>query len=195
MSGSAARGRRTRWNCRPSRRWRHAGLCRCRSTCYCGRRRHTKLGSDRRMSGRRSNSCRGSAGRTRRYSARTRGCTRRNNSRRTGLACNTVSRGRCRRTWANSRLRRRRRRNGSSRTCRGLGLSGLRLGFLLSFSSCFGFSKAQEMLPHKFSVIQVKRARVGLLVRDADLRQIINQDFGLDLEFSGQLVDADLIWI
>jgi len=51
------------------------------------------------------------------------------------------------------------------------------------------------MLPHKFRVVQVERARVRLLVRDADLWQVINQDFGLDLEFSGQLVNADLIWI
>ena len=195
MSGSAARGRRTRWNHWPCRRRRHAGLCRCRNTCYCGRRRHTRLGSDWRMCGRRSNSCSGSASRARRYSTRARGSTRRNNSRRTGLACNSVSRGRCRSTCANGRLRRRRRSNGSSRTCRGLGLSCLRFGFLLRFSGCFGFSKAQEMLPHKFSVIQVKRARVSLLVRDANLRQIINQDLGLDLEFSGQFVDADLIWI
>jgi hypothetical protein len=51
------------------------------------------------------------------------------------------------------------------------------------------------MLPHQFGVVEVERARVRLLVRDADLGQIIDQDFGLDLEFSGQLVDADLIRI
>jgi hypothetical protein len=51
------------------------------------------------------------------------------------------------------------------------------------------------MLPHKFGVVQVERARVRLLFRDADLRQVIDQDLGLDLEFSGQLVDADLVWI
>jgi hypothetical protein len=51
------------------------------------------------------------------------------------------------------------------------------------------------MLPHQFGVVEVERARVRLLVRDADLGQIIDQDLGLDLEFSGQLVDADLIWI
>jgi hypothetical protein len=51
------------------------------------------------------------------------------------------------------------------------------------------------MLPHELGVVQVERTRVRLLVRDADFRQVVNQDFGLDLEFSGQLVDADLIWI
>jgi len=51
------------------------------------------------------------------------------------------------------------------------------------------------MLPHQFGMIQVERARVRLLVRDADFRQVIDQDLGLDLEFSGQLVNADLIWI
>jgi hypothetical protein len=51
------------------------------------------------------------------------------------------------------------------------------------------------MLPHQFGMIQVERARVRLLVRDADLRQVIDQDLGLDLEFSRQLVNADLIWI
>jgi hypothetical protein len=51
------------------------------------------------------------------------------------------------------------------------------------------------MLPHKFGVVEVERARVRLLVRDTDLGQVIDHDLGLDLEFSGQLVDADLIWI
>jgi hypothetical protein len=36
---------------------------------------------------------------------------------------------------------------------------------------------------------------VRLLFRDADLRQEIDQHFGFDFEFPGQLVDADLIGI
>ncbi len=32
-----------------------------------------------------------------------------------------------------------------------------------------------------------------LLVVDADLREIIDQDFRLDLKFPGQLVDSNLI--
>jgi hypothetical protein len=51
------------------------------------------------------------------------------------------------------------------------------------------------MLPRQLGVIQIERTRVRLLVRDADLRQEIDQHLGLDLEFPGQLVDADLIGI
>jgi hypothetical protein len=52
-----------------------------------------------------------------------------------------------------------------------------------------------KVLSHEFGVVQVERARVSLLFGDADFRQVIDQDFSLDLEFSCQLVDADLIWI
>jgi hypothetical protein len=34
-----------------------------------------------------------------------------------------------------------------------------------------------------------------LLVFDANFREVVNQDFRLDLELPGQLVDADLIRI
>jgi hypothetical protein len=51
------------------------------------------------------------------------------------------------------------------------------------------------MLPHQFCVIQIERARVRLLIVYADFRQVIDQDFRLDLEFPCQLVDADLIGI
>jgi hypothetical protein len=51
------------------------------------------------------------------------------------------------------------------------------------------------MLPHEFGVVKVERARVGLLLCNSDLGQIVDQDLGLDLEFSGQLVDADLVGV
>jgi hypothetical protein len=51
------------------------------------------------------------------------------------------------------------------------------------------------MFPHEFGVIEIERARVRLFIVDADFRQVIDQDFRLDLEFPRQLVNADLIWI
>jgi hypothetical protein len=50
------------------------------------------------------------------------------------------------------------------------------------------------MLPHQLGVLDVERARVRLLVRDADLRQVFDQHLGFDLEFPCQFVDADLNW-
>jgi hypothetical protein len=37
------------------------------------------------------------------------------------------------------------------------------------------------MPSHKFGVLKIERARVRFLLGNADLRQIIDQDFGLDL--------------
>jgi hypothetical protein len=51
------------------------------------------------------------------------------------------------------------------------------------------------MLPNQFGVLQVERARMCLFVADADFREVVDQDFRLDLELPGQLVDADLIRI
>ena len=51
------------------------------------------------------------------------------------------------------------------------------------------------MAAHKLGVLKIERARVCLLLGDADLRQIIDQKFGLDLEFSRQFVDSDLVCV
>jgi hypothetical protein len=45
----------------------------------------------------------------------------------------------------------------------------------------------------KFGVIQIERAGVRLLLGDADLGQIVDQDLGLDLELSSQFVDSNLV--
>jgi hypothetical protein len=194
MTGSAARGRWARRDRRSCRCRRHAGLCRDRGARCCGSRCHSRLGSNRRMCGRRSNSSRRSPGRARRHNAGARCCTRRSNPRRGRLASKSGSRRTRGGAWPRG-LRCRWRRCGRRWTCCGLGLCSLRFGFLLRFGGRFRRGEPLEMLPHKFGVVQVERARVRLLFRDADLRQVIDQDLGLDLEFSGQLVDADLVWI
>ena len=51
------------------------------------------------------------------------------------------------------------------------------------------------MLAHQLGVLQVNRARVRLLFRDADFRQELDQDLGLDLQFARQFIDTDLIGI
>ena len=51
------------------------------------------------------------------------------------------------------------------------------------------------MFAYEFGVIEVKRARVRFLFGDADFGQVVDQDFRLDLELPGQLVNSDLIWV
>jgi hypothetical protein len=50
-----------------------------------------------------------------------------------------------------------------------------------------------EMLPRQLGVLDIERARVRLLVLDADLRQVVDQHLGLDLEFPRQFIDTNLI--
>jgi len=42
-------------------------------------------------------------------------------------------------------------------------------------------------------MLHVDRARVRFLFGDADLRQVVDQHFRLDLEFPREFVDPDLI--
>lgn len=51
------------------------------------------------------------------------------------------------------------------------------------------------MLAHQFGVGEIERARVRLLLGDAYLRQVVDQDLGLDLQLAGQFIDANLICI
>lgn len=51
------------------------------------------------------------------------------------------------------------------------------------------------MLPYLLGVIEFERTRVSFLFGDADFGQVIDQDFRLDLEFPGQLVNSDLIGV
>ena len=52
-----------------------------------------------------------------------------------------------------------------------------------------------EVFAHEFRVFDVERTRVRLLLRDADFRQVLDQDLRLDLELPGQLINPDLIRI
>jgi hypothetical protein len=51
------------------------------------------------------------------------------------------------------------------------------------------------MLPRKFGVVEIERTRVRLLLGDADFRQKVDEHFGLDFEFPGQLIYTNLIGI
>jgi len=64
-------------------------------------------------------------------------------------------------------------------------------GFYLRFL----FGGALNFFAHLFRDVRGDRARVRLLFRDAIPRQQINDGFRLDLEFAGQLVDSDLIYV
>ena len=66
---------------------------------------------------------------------------------------------------------------------------------LLGFSRSFLRGQAEEMLPHELGMGIVDRARVRLLLGNADFWQVLDQDLCLDLEFPGQLIDSDLIRI
>src|SRR6516162_1531756 len=85
-------------------------------------------------------------------------------------------------------------RRGGSGSARGrangsrLGLCGFR-----SLRGSLGFGQLAEMLAHEFSVIEIKRARVRLLLGNADLRKIFDENFRFDLELSRQFIDPNLI--
>jgi hypothetical protein len=86
----------------------------------------------------------------------------------------------------------------SSRLRRGGRCSSRARGFCFGGGGGFfgvfgGFGEGEEVLAREFGVLDINGARVGLLLGDADLREILDEDFGLDLEFPGQLVDADLV--
>jgi len=51
------------------------------------------------------------------------------------------------------------------------------------------------MFARQFGVFDIERARVRLLVFNADLGQEVDQHLCLDLEFPRQLVDTNLIGI
>jgi len=59
----------------------------------------------------------------------------------------------------------------------------------------FFFGGTLNLLAHLFRNVRGDRARVRLLFRDAIPRQQVNDGFRLDLEFAGQLVYSDLIYV
>ena len=105
-----------------------------------------------------------------------------------GSCCNR--RRRRRRSGGRGRPRRSRRHIRSSRLLRRRSLCSL-----IRFRLSFGVREPKEMLAHKFSVRVVDGTRVRLLLGDADLRQVLDQNFCFDLQLSRQFVDSDLIRI
>jgi hypothetical protein len=89
----------------------------------------------------------------------------------------------------------RRRRRSRLRWSNGGGANGFRFGRgdLRRFRGRFLLREAEEVLAHQLRIFDVERARVGLLLLDADLGQVVDQHLGLDLKLSRQLVDTDLI--
>jgi hypothetical protein len=59
----------------------------------------------------------------------------------------------------------------------------------------FFLSGTLNLLAHFLSDVLRNRARVRLLFRNSIPGQQINDGFRLDLEFAGQLVDSDLIYV
>jgi hypothetical protein len=51
------------------------------------------------------------------------------------------------------------------------------------------------MSANELSFVEIERTRVGLFLSDSNFGQKVDQDLGLDLEFAGQLVNADLIGV
>jgi hypothetical protein len=82
--------------------------------------------------------------------------------------------------------------------CRRLGrlrLCGRCLRNLILFLGGLLRGKIPEMFAHELGVAQVDGARVRLLFFDADFREVIDQDLGLDFELPCQLVNSNLIRI
>jgi hypothetical protein len=64
-----------------------------------------------------------------------------------------------------------------------------------SFRRRFLSGEIVEMFSREFRVIEIQRTGVRLFLRDADLRQEVDQHLGLDLEFPGQFVNSNLVRI
>ena len=140
---------------------------------------------------------------------RSAGCARTSGNRRFRGCWHGADSGRCSRPrwggWNSSGGNRgcglcsgRRRRNGRSRTgcnfcCRLLRSGGL--GKFLGFGRFFRCGQTAKMLSNALGVHQVNRAGVRLLFGDASFWEVLDQDFRLDLEFSSQFVNSDLIGI
>ena len=78
----------------------------------------------------------------------------------------------------------------------GLALAAVALACFSGFCRGFGGGEIMEMLPYTVRLLILKGARVRFLLGDADVRQVLDQDFSLDLQLPRELVDADLrqIW-
>jgi hypothetical protein len=72
------------------------------------------------------------------------------------------------------------------------------------FGFCGGFGRLRyrfrvgnlaKMLAGQLGMLDVERTRMRLFLRDANLREKIDQHLGLNLKFSRQFVDTDLIGI
>ena len=59
----------------------------------------------------------------------------------------------------------------------------------------FLFGGSLNLFAHFLSDVRRDRARVRLLFRHAIAGQQVNDGFGLDLEFAGQFVNSDLIYV
>jgi hypothetical protein len=178
------RGTCRRWALRRRNSWSRSRRCRRSSGPRCRR----MCGGQMRCARRR---CRRSRCRSRRNATRRNGC---------GRCCwsggSAQGRSRGRRCCAQSRRRwagRFRRRCSRSRYGpRGFRFRRRNLGrFRGNFRRC----QTEEVFPRQLGVLDINRARVRLLFLDADLRQVVNQHLGLDLEFPRQLVQPDLFGI
>jgi hypothetical protein len=163
----------------PRSGWRYRRLRWCCRSCCCWSRRLRRgsgrhAGPRRRCCGRRARRRSGRGGRTR---SGYRGSTRR-----------------CGWRWRRGRARSgcRRRRSG-----RGGRWNSRRFLWRVLCCLCCSFLVRQlpEMLAHEFGVLDIERTRVRLLLRDADLRQVLDQHLGLDFKLASELVNSNLVGI
>jgi hypothetical protein len=122
-----------------------------------------------------------------------------------GAACSWGGNARSRRTRRRGRrcrggglrgyCRRARRRCGSRCDFRRQLLRTRGLRHFLGFGGFFRCSQATEMFSDTLGVHEIDRAGVRLLLGDASFWEVLDQDFRLDLEFSSQFIDTDLIGI
>jgi hypothetical protein len=117
-----------------------------------------------------------------------------------GFRCYQLSHWRstnCRGTRFHGSWRNARRWRPSRSHPRGLGSRVFRFFFRLGnrLSVRFLFGGSLNLLPHLLRDVRGDRARVRLLFRHSVPGQQVNDGFGLDLEFAGQLVNSDLIYV
>jgi hypothetical protein len=106
-----------------------------------------------------------------------------------------------RRRCGNHWRRRWRRRSSSNRRgrfharCFGCGFLGYLIRYFLLFRGNFRIGKRTEMFAHLYRCGYFNRAGVRFFLGNTGLGQVIDDCLCLDLEFTSQLIDADLIRI
>jgi hypothetical protein len=87
------------------------------------------------------------------------------------------------------------RRGGLHSRCSSCGFLGCLVRYFFLFRLNFRVGQSAKMLAHLYRCGYFNRAGVRFFLSDAGFRQVVDDCLCLDFEFTGQLIDTDLIRI